>query len=270
MVLSGDHIYKMNYAKMIDFHKKHNADCTIAVLESAVGGGLPLWYYGDRRGRPYLRICREAGPAQEQQSLYGRVCIQLEQAAPVLGAGRGKHPNSANDFGKNVIPAMLNAGERLFAYPFSGYWKDVGTIDSLWEANLDIINPNVNLDMSDKSWRIYSRNPMAPPHYIGKSAVVENSSMSESCEIEGNVDYSVISSNVTIEAGADVRYSVVMPGAHIKKVPRCIIPSWPRTRSFRRTPKSAKLRATAKPGRLGHCRYRCRRYRHRQEGHCTR
>ena len=112
---------------------------------------------------------------------------------------------------------MLNAGERLFAYPFSGYWKDVGTIDSLWEANLDIINPNVDLDLSDKSWRIYSRNPMAPPHYIGKSAVVENSSISEGCEIEGNVDYSVVSSNVAIEAGADVRYSVVMPGAHIEK-----------------------------------------------------
>ena len=93
----------------------------------------------------------------------------------------------------------------------------MGTIDSLWEANLDIINPNVDLDLSDKSWRIYSRNPMAPPHYIGKSAVVENSSISEGCEIEGNVDYSVVSSNVTIEAGADVRYSVVMPGAHIEK-----------------------------------------------------
>jgi glucose-1-phosphate adenylyltransferase len=124
---------------------------------------------------------------------------------------------SANDFGKNIIPTMLDAGERMFAFPFQGYWKDVGTIDSLWEANLDIINPNVDLDLSDKSWRIYSRNPTAPPHYIGKNAVVENCSISEGCEIEGNVDYSVISSNVTIEEGADVRYSVIMPGATIKK-----------------------------------------------------
>jgi glucose-1-phosphate adenylyltransferase len=124
---------------------------------------------------------------------------------------------SANDFGKNIIPTMLDAGERMFAFPFSGYWKDVGTIDSLWEANLDIINPNVDLDLSDKSWRIYSRNPLAPPHYIGKKAVVENSSISEGCEIEGDVDYSVISSNVTIEENADVRYSVIMPGATIKK-----------------------------------------------------
>ena len=93
----------------------------------------------------------------------------------------------------------------------------MGTIDSLWEANLDIINPNVDLDLSDPSWRIYSRNPMAPPHYIGKNASVENSSVSEGCEIEGSVDYSVIFSNVTIEEGADVKYSVIMPGAHIKK-----------------------------------------------------
>ena len=124
---------------------------------------------------------------------------------------------SANDFGKNIIPAMLNAGERMFAFPFKGYWKDVGTIDSLWEANLDIINPNVDLDLSDPSWRIYSRNPISPPHYIGKNAVVENSSISEGCEIEGNVDYSVISSNVNIEEGADIRYSVIMPGVTIKK-----------------------------------------------------
>ena len=99
----------------------------------------------------------------------------------------------------------------------SGYWKDVGTIDSLWEANLDIINPNVDLDLSDPSWKIYSKTPASPPHYIGKNAKVENSSVSEGCEIDGEVDYSVVSSNVTIEADADVRYSVIMPGAVIKK-----------------------------------------------------
>jgi glucose-1-phosphate adenylyltransferase len=112
---------------------------------------------------------------------------------------------------------MLNDGQRMFAYPFKGYWKDVGTIDSLWEANLDIINPNVDLDLSDKAWRIYSRNPMAPPHYVGPDAEIENSSISEGCEIDGMVDYSVISPNVTIEEGAEVKYSVVMPGAKIKK-----------------------------------------------------
>ena len=216
VVLSGDHIYKMNYANMIDFHKKHNADCTIAVLE------VP-WEEASRFGilatdeddRIYEFAEKPAQPKSNKASM-GVYVFSWSKLRQYLELDEAD-PNSANDFGKNVIPAMLNAGERLFAYPFSGYWKDVGTIDSLWEANLDIINPNVDLDLSDKSWRIYSRNPMAPPHYVGKSAVVENSSISEGCEIEGNVDYSVISSNVTIEAGADVRYSVVMPGAHIKK-----------------------------------------------------
>ena len=127
-----------------------------------------------------------------------------------------RDPSSANDFGKNIIPTMLENGEKMVSFRFEGYWKDVGTIESLWEANLDIINPNVDLDLSDKSWRIYSRNPMAPPHYIGKDAVVENSSVSEGCEIDGLVDYSVVSPNVTIEKDAEVKYSVIMPGATIK------------------------------------------------------
>ena len=112
---------------------------------------------------------------------------------------------------------MLDDGQRMFAFPFKGYWKDVGTIDSLWEANLDIINPNVDLDLSDKTWKIYSRNPMAPPSYIGDKAVVENSSIGEGCDIDGTVDYSVISPDVTVEEGAEIKYSVIMPGATVKK-----------------------------------------------------
>ncbi len=125
--------------------------------------------------------------------------------------------SSNNDFGKNIIPTMLNQDQRMFAFPFKGYWKDVGTIESLWEANLDIINPNVDLDLSDKTWKIYSRNPIAPPHYVGENATIENSSVSEGCEIDGNVDYSVVSTNVKVEEGADVRYSLLMPGAVVKK-----------------------------------------------------
>jgi glucose-1-phosphate adenylyltransferase len=126
-------------------------------------------------------------------------------------------PNSSNDFGKNIIPAMLADDQRMFAFPFKGYWKDVGTIDSLWEANLDIINPNVDLDLSDTSWKIYSRSPTAPPSYIDKNAIVENSSVGEGCEIDGKIDYSVVSPNVTVGTDAEIKYSVIMPGAKIGK-----------------------------------------------------
>ena len=216
LVLSGDHIYKMNYAKMVDFHKKNNADCTIAVLE------VP-WEEASRFGilatndddRIYEFAEKPKEPKSNKASM-GVYVFSWDKLKKYLIQDENTE-GSANDFGKNIIPTMLEAGERLFAFPFAGYWKDVGTIDSLWEANLDIINPNVDLDLSDTSWRIYSRNPMAPPHYIGKDAVVENSSVSEGCEIEGNVDYSVVSPNCVVEKDADVRYSVIMPGAKIKK-----------------------------------------------------
>ena len=190
VILSGDHIYKMNYAKMVDFHKKNNADCTIAVLE------VP-WEEASRFGilatndddRIYEFAEKPKEPKSNKASM-GVYVFSWDKLKKYLIQDENTE-GSANDFGKNIIPTMLEAGERLFAFPFAGYWKDVGTIDSLWEANLDIINPNVDLDLSDTSWRIYSRNPMAPPHYIGKDAVVEKD--------------------------ADVRYSVIMPGAKIKK-----------------------------------------------------
>lgn len=216
VILSGDHIYKMNYAKMIDFHKKNDAACTIAVLEvpweEASRFGILAT---DEEDKIYEFAEKPAEPKSNKASM-GVYVFSWDKLKKYLIEDENTE-GSANDFGKNIIPAMLDAGERMFAFPFKGYWKDVGTIDSLWEANLDIINPNVDLDLSDPSWRIYSRNPIAPPHYIGKNAVVENSSISEGCEIEGTVDYSVISSNVVIEEGADVRYSVIMPGVTIKK-----------------------------------------------------
>ncbi len=216
VVLSGDHIYKMNYAKMVDFHEKNKADCTIAVLEvpweEASRFGILAT---DENNKIYEFAEKPAEPKSNKASM-GVYVFSWDKLKKYLIQDENT-PGSANDFGKNIIPTMLDAGERMFAFPFEGYWKDVGTIDSLWEANLDIINPNVELDLSDTSWRIYSRNPVSPPHYIGKRAKVELSSVSEGCEIEGNVDYSVISSNVKIEEDADIRYSVIMPGAIIKK-----------------------------------------------------
>ena len=215
VILSGDHIYKMDYAKMVDFHKKNNADCTIAVLEvpweEASRFGILAT---DENDQIYEFAEKPAEPKSNKASM-GVYVFSWDKLKKYLTEDEAD-PNSSNDFGKNIIPKMLGDGQRMFAFPFKGYWKDVGTIESLWEANLDIINPNVDLDLSDKSWRIYSRNPMAPPHYIGKDAVVENSSVSEGCEIDGLVDYSVVSPNVTIEKDAEVKYSVIMPGATIK------------------------------------------------------
>lgn len=215
VILSGDHIYKMDYAKMVDFHKKNNADCTIAVLEvpweEASRFGILAT---DENDKIYEFAEKPAEPKSNKASM-GVYVFSWDKLKKYLTEDEAD-PNSSNDFGKNIIPKMLGDGQRMFAFPFKGYWKDVGTIESLWEANLDIINPNVDLDLSDKSWRIYSRNPMAPPHYIGKDAVVENSSVSEGCEIDGLVDYSVVSPNVTIEKDAEVKYSVIMPGSTIK------------------------------------------------------
>ena len=215
VILSGDHIYKMDYAKMVDFHKKNNADCTIAVLEvpweEASRFGILAT---DENDKIYEFAEKPAEPKSNKASM-GVYVFSWDKLKKYLTEDEAD-PNSSNDFGKNIIPKMLGDRQRMFAFPFKGYWKDVGTIESLWEANLDIINPNVDLDLSDKSWRIYSRNPMAPPHYIGKDAVVENSSVSEGCEIDGLVDYSVVSPNVTIEKDAEVKYSVIMPGATIK------------------------------------------------------
>lgn len=216
VVLSGDHIYKMNYANMIDFHKKNNADCTIAVLEVPWEEASRFGILATDENEQIYEFAEKPKEPKSNKASMGVYVFSWDKLKKYLIEDEAD-PNSANDFGKNIIPNMLNDGQRMFAYPFKGYWKDVGTIDSLWEANLDIINPNVDLDLSDKSWRIYSRTPDAPPHYIGENATVENSSISEGCDIDGLVDYSVVSSDVTVEQGAEVRFSVIMPGAVIKK-----------------------------------------------------
>ena len=216
LLSDADVVANIDYRPIIDFHEKNNADCTIAVLEvpweEASRFGILAT---DENNKIYEFAEKPAEPKSNKASM-GVYVFSWDKLRKYLIEDES-NPDSANDFGKNIIPMMLEAGERMFAFPFAGYWKDVGTIDSLWEANLDIINPNVDLDLSDPSWKIYSKTPASPPHYIGKNAKVENSSVSEGCEIDGEVDYSVVSSNVTIEADADVRYSVIMPGAVIKK-----------------------------------------------------
>ena len=215
-VLSGDHIYKMDYAKMLQFHKKKDAACTIAMLEvpweEASRFGL---MFTDDDGRITAFEEKPKNPKSNKASM-GVYMFTWEKLRQYL-IDDENDPNSSNDFGKNVIPAMHEAGERLFAYGFEGYWKDVGTIDSLWEANLDLLNPKANIDLSDSTWKIYGRGAVTAPQYVSDKAVIENSIAAEGCEIEGKIDYSVLFSNVTVEEGAFVDYSIVMPGAVIKK-----------------------------------------------------
>lgn len=215
-ILSGDHIYKMDYAKMLQYHKEKDAACTIAMLEvpweEASRFGL---MFVDDDGRITAFEEKPKNPKSNKASM-GVYMFTWEKLRKYLIDDEAD-PDSSNDFGKNVIPAMHEAGERLFAYGFDGYWKDVGTIDSLWEANLDLLNPKANIDLSDNSWKIYGRGAVTAPQYVSDKAVIENSLAAEGCEIEGKVDYSVLFSNVTVEEGAFVDYSIVMPGAVIKK-----------------------------------------------------
>ena len=215
-VLSGDHIYKMDYAKMLEFHKKNDAACTIAMLE------VP-WEEASRFGLMFvnddgsIREFEEKPKNPKSNKASMGVYIFTWKLLRKYLIDDENNPESGNDFGHDVSPAMHEAGEKMFAYKFDGYWKDVGTIDSLWEANLDLLNPKVDLDLSDDTWRIYSKNPVATPHFISDKASVENSMIGEGCEIDGTVDYSVLFSDVTVEEGASVRYSIVMPGTVIKK-----------------------------------------------------
>lgn len=216
MILSGDHIYKMDYSKMIAFHKEKGADCTIAVLE------VPLeeaHRFGIITADESSRVMEfEEKPPKPKSNL-------VSMGVYVFGTDKLRRflienendPAAPKDFGKSVIPAMLADGQRLFAYPFEGYWKDVGTIDSLWEANMDLLDPNVPLELYDQTWKVYSRNPVLPPHYVSQQALVQNSMVSEGCNVYGNVDFSILFSGVVVEEGASVHDSIVMPGTVIRK-----------------------------------------------------
>lgn len=216
LILSGDHIYKMDYSKMLRAHIDNKADCTIAAIE------VPLKEasrFGILNTNPDGSIYEfEEKPKQPKSTLasMGVYIFTAEKMYKYLEMDEND-PSSSKDFGKNVLPAMLNAGERMFAYRFEGYWKDVGTISSLWEANMDLLGEQPTFDVSDGDWKIHSRNPLAPPEYMGENAVVTNSMVALGSEIYGTVENSVLSSNVVIEEGAHVRDSVIMSGTVIKK-----------------------------------------------------
>ena len=215
IILSGDHIYKMDYNAMLQAHKATEADCTIAVLE------VPL----SEASRFGIMVTDETGKITEFQekpkhptstkASMGIYIFNRKVLEDYLIADENT-PGSSNDFGKNIIPNMLNDGKKMFAYPFVGYWKDVGTIDSLWEANMDLLGESPNFNIHDKNWRIFSRNYAEPPHFVGDDATVINSMITEGCEIEGTVENSVLANGVVVEKGAVVKDAVIMSGAVIK------------------------------------------------------
>lgn len=210
LILSGDHIYKMNYELMLDFHKENKADCTIAVIQ------VP-WEEAGRFGVMSVdennKITEfEEKPQNPKSNLasMGVYIFNWKKLREYLIKDEGNE-NSSNDFGKNVIPCMLHSGEKMYAYEFKGYWKDVGTVFSLWEANMDAIDPDVPLVLDDPPWRIYSRSSNLPPQYIGKNAVLSNSSIADGCYIDGKVENSILFPGVSVQKGAVVSNSILMP-----------------------------------------------------------
>lgn len=216
LILSGDHIYKMDYAKMIKYHKEHDASCTIAVMSVPMEEAPRFGIMNTNEDNSVYEFEEKPANPKSNKASMGVYIFNWEDLKKYLIEDEA-NKESSNDFGKNIIPAMLGDGKKLFAYEFDGYWKDVGTIDSLWDANMDILNPNIPLDLDDKKWRIYARNKALPPHFVADTATIQNSLISDGCEVYGKVYDSVLFSGAEVEEGADVSYSVIMPGAKIKK-----------------------------------------------------
>ena len=209
LVLSGDHIYKMNYSLMLNYHILNNADCTIAAinvpLEEASRFGIlninddgSIYEFEEKPKKPKSTLASMGIYIFSAEKLYK----YLEEDS--------KNPNSSNDFGKDILPKMLNSGERMMSFEFNGYWKDVGTISSLYDANMDLLGDAPVFDIGDSSWKIQSRSPLAPPHYIGETGKALNSIIMSGCEIYGTVENSVLGSNVIINKGAVVKNSIIM------------------------------------------------------------
>ena len=215
VILSGDHIYKMDYSEMVERHKAAGAACTISVME------VP-WSEASRFGIMNVdgsdMITEFAEKPKEPKSNLASMGIYVftwKTLRQYLEADEAD-PNSENDFGKNVIPAMLGDGERMAAYRFSGYWKDVGTLESLWDANMDMLSPESGLDLLDESWPIYARSVNAPPAFLGRRCRISHSAFNRGSDLEGTVENSVLSPNVTVGEGARVSYSVLFPGVTVE------------------------------------------------------
>ncbi len=209
LILSGDHIYKMDYAKMLAYHKQKGADCTIAVLAVPMEEASRFGIMSTNEDGSIYKFSEKPKNPDSNLASMGIYIFNRKKLGDYLIADENT-PGSSNDFGKNIIPNMLAAGEKMFAYPFEGYWKDVGTISSLWEANMDLLGENPELNLGDESWRIYARHQASAPQFVGADAVIENCNITEGCEIYGTVRNCVVGTGVKIAKGAVVTDSVLM------------------------------------------------------------
>ncbi len=216
LILSGDHIYKMDYSKMLRAHVENGASCTIAAINVTMQEASRFGILNTREDGTIYEF--EEKPKQPKSTLASMgIYIFTAQKLYDYLEEDDSNPSSSKDFGKDVLPAMLAAGEKMVAYSFDGYWKDVGTISSLWEANMDLLGDDPAFDVSNSDWKIHSRNPLAPPEYVGEDAIIKNSMIALGCEIEGTVINSLLSSNVIVKKGAFVKDSVIMSGTVIEE-----------------------------------------------------
>ena len=209
LILSGDHIYKMNYSTMVNYHILKNADCTIAAINVPLKEASRFGILNTKEDGTIYEFEEKPKNPKSTLASMGIYVFSAEKLYKYLEEDNADS-SSSNDFGKNVHPKMLNRGERMLAYEFNGYWKDVGTIDSLYEANMDLLGDKPNFDITDASWKIQSRSPLAPPHYIGNGAKTVNSIIMSGCEIYGTVENSVLASGVIVKKGAVVKNSILM------------------------------------------------------------
>lgn len=209
IILSGDHIYKMDYSLMLEYHESKQADCTIAVIKVPIEEASRFGILNTDKDFKINEFEEKPKNPKSDNASMGIYIFKTEKLFEYLERD-DKTEGSANDFGKNILPAMLKGGERLFAYTFKGYWKDVGTIESLWQANMDLLGEKPMFDIADNEWKIHSRSGNEPPHFFGNDAVIQNSMIAGGCDIYGTVINSIISSGVTIAKNAVVKDSLIM------------------------------------------------------------
>lgn len=225
LILSGDHIYKMDYEKMLAFHKANNSQVTISVINVTMEEATRFGIMNTKEDGTIYEFEEKPKKPKSTNASMGIYIFDADILYKYLEED-DKNPNSENDFGKNIIPTMLNDGIKMMAYPFKGYWKDVGTIKSLWESNMDLIGDVPNFDIFDDKWKIYSRNEVLPPQYFAKGSLVKNSLVTSGTNIMGSVENSILAHYITIDKGAVVKDSVVFDGAKFEpgcKVSRSII-----------------------------------------------